>query len=224
MFSRRLDSEARAKAWLGRGELRRNRALAGTLIRHTQRSAAASGLPVFEIDERLQHGDDFGQRLADAFQQVFSLGYRAVIAIGNDCPSIAQTDWQAITAALASGQTVIGPTPHGGAYLIGLQAAQFDPQAFATLAWQCRATWHSLRNHLLDAGCDLHDQLPCLADLNTEEDIRRVLMAHPKPSGVLRLIADLLHPAHPHALSDTRLHAPPRAHRRLLRGPPATVN
>lgn len=224
MFSRRLDSEARAKAWLGRGELRRNRALAGILIRNAQRIATASGLPVFEIDETRQHGEDFGQRLADAFQQVFALGYRAAIAIGNDCPAIAQTDWQAITVALEAGQAVIGPTSQGGAYLIGLQAAQFSPQAFADLPWQCSATWHSLRSHLLGAGCELQDQLPCLADLNTLADIRHALQAHPKPTGILRLIAALLHPAPAHASVYTRPHAHGRAQRQHLRGPPATAH
>lgn len=223
MFSRRLDSEARAKAWLGRGQMRRNRTLAGILIRHAQRSATASGLPVFEIDETQQQGHDFGHRLASAFQQVFALGYRAAIAIGNDCPAIAQTDWLVICAAMQAGQTVIGPTPQGGAYLIGLQAAGFDPQAFAGLAWQCTATWVSLRTHLLTAGSALYDQLPCLADLNTLADIRRALKSYPKPTGILRLIAALLHPAPIHACAHTHPHAPGRARRCRLRGPPAKV-
>ena len=223
LFSRRLDSEARAKAWLGRDAARRNRALASLLISNAQRSAAASGLPVFQIDETRQRGDSFGERLADAYQQVFALGYRAVIAIGNDSPEIAQTDWAAICAALQSGKTVVGSTTRGGAYLIGLQADQFNAAAFAGIAWQCAETCASLKAQLLQAGCELHDQLPCLSELNTRADIARLLQGQRHPSGLLRLIADLFCPKTSDAPAPAQRAGTHARRGHALRGPPQAL-
>ncbi len=200
--------------------MRRNRALADVLIRHAHRSAAASGLPVFHIDETRQHGETFGERLADAFQQVFALGYQAVVAIGNDSPEIAGTDWPTICTALAAGKTVLGSTTRGGAYLIGLQAAQFQADSFADVTWQSAATLASLQAHLLAAGCDLHDQLPRLTDLNTRADLARLLATRRSPDGVLRILALLLHPR---LAVPTQLATPAgtdRPCRLALRGPP----
>jgi uncharacterized protein len=224
LFSRRLDSEAKTKAWLGPRAVQRNRALADLLIRQARRIAAESGLPVFEIDETRQHGTTFGQRLADAYRQVFALGYSAAIAIGNDSPALSEMDWVGLRAALEAGKAILGPTRRGGAYLIGLQAASFDPTAFAALPWQSRHTYDALHGHLAEQGNLSLDSLPTLHDLNTRADIARFLEEMPGTQGIARLLADLLSPAPVYSRTPARKLGPPARPALQLRGPPGATS
>lgn len=109
--------------------------LLATLIGRSYRVAQRSGLPVYWLDETRQAGGGFGQRLADAYRQVFDQGYEAVIAIGNDCPDLLPGDLVAAAQQLARYPMVCGPAADGGAYLIGLRREAFDAAGLAALDW-----------------------------------------------------------------------------------------
>lgn len=131
-FSRSAHAEAVEKVY-GSG---RDQHIAAALIERTRRTVRHTGFPVFEVDERQQRGQSFGQRLAHAVSRVYDAGYERVIIIGNDCPTLTPAHLRRAAAALAAGQQVIGTDHRGGAYLIGLQRQQFEACAFAELAWQ----------------------------------------------------------------------------------------
>ena len=117
-FSRSARLEGRRKNWASRRpEL--NRAIASSLILRSTRTVRASGLPVFHYHEGNQKGQTFGERMANAFQEVFALGFEAVISVGNDSPELARTNWQDITARLAEGEYLL---VHGGTSGIGTTA------------------------------------------------------------------------------------------------------
>jgi hypothetical protein len=170
-FSRQAEAEASAKPWLGRSRRRANVAVARLLIAQSQAAIAGSGFDPYHFTEQQQRGSTFGERLAMAISDVFALGYRAVVAVGNDAPALEGTDWIAVAAALQAGKTVVGPTMRGGAYLIGLQACDFDAATFAALPWQTSAIYDHL--HAAYAGLGLL-ALPKLRDINTLQDLQIV--------------------------------------------------
>lgn len=135
LFTRTRAEEARAKDLSGRRHLRTNSLIAGHLIGHAEGTARASGLSCFVIDSDHQHGSSFGEKLANAFEEIYALGYSGVIAIGNDCPTLTPGDLQEAAAALTERQAVIGPAADGGVYLIGLQKQAYDRNRFLALPW-----------------------------------------------------------------------------------------
>lgn len=177
-FSRSAAAEAVSKPWLGTGRKRQNHAVARLLIAQAKASIQGSGLEIIAYDERLQRGKTFGERLANAFADVFARGYKAAIAVGNDSPQLGKTDWAALRAALESGQTILGPTHRGGAYLIGLQADEFDEAAMAALPWQSAATYKALHAYLGDAGKQPVRELAVLRELNTADDLHAYIRLH----------------------------------------------
>lgn len=161
------------------------RRVADALYRHTRQAAQASGLPVLEVNDAHQRGDTFGARLANAFADAFAAGYEHVIAVGSDCPRLHEVDWTVVTAHLAAGTPVLGPTADaGGAYLIGLRRAQFDRSAFEALPWRSPALLPALRRHL--AACAAPPALlPARADVNSAHDLQALLRASAAPPPIL---------------------------------------
>ncbi|MEZ4951006.1 MAG: DUF2064 domain-containing protein [Saprospiraceae bacterium] len=58
-------------------------------------------------------------------------GFDAVIAVGNDAPELAKTDWNQVVEELEAGNSVLGPTYRQGAYLIGLTKDHFQKTYFS---------------------------------------------------------------------------------------------
>ncbi len=218
LFSRSAAAEAVSKHWLGTGRKRQNHAVARLLIAQAKACVQSSGFEPIIYDERMQRGKTFGERLANAFADVFARGFKAAIAVGNDSPQLGQTDWTALSQALASGQTVLGPTRRGGAYLIGLQADGFDATAIATLPWQSSKTYHALHALLAGSSAESVFTLPVLHDLNTSDDLWAYIHeAHDAFASALR---GLVFPCKP-----APLHTQNPRHRHILggiahRGPP----
>ena len=163
LFSRSAAAESRAKA-LGRSER-----VAGAFIQCTERVLARSGLPVLRSDETDQRGSEFGSRLAAAVQRVFERGFERVIVVGNDCASLRTSHLRAAANLLERGRNVLGPDHRGGAWLIGLQRANFDARAFAELRWETADTYTDLAALLPEART-----LGWLHDLNRLADLRRL--------------------------------------------------
>lgn len=84
-------------------------------------------------DKRQQSGIDLGDRMSNAFKELFEQGFKKVIIIGSDCYQL-QTEIinQAITA-LTGVDVIIGPTFDGGYYLLGM--SRFIPELFVDKKW-----------------------------------------------------------------------------------------
>ena len=173
-FSRSARLEGSAKAWFSGRAVQKNTALAEVLIQKTADALALANLPVYHCHEGKQNGHTFGEKIANAYQEVFSQGYQAVIAVGNDTPGLDQLDWASIKASLLNGQSVIGPSQRGGAYLIGIPKSNFSKAAFQDLPWQSSALMPALVNlcaaNEINALC-----LPVLRDLNTGHDLKKLV-------------------------------------------------
>jgi glycosyltransferase A (GT-A) superfamily protein (DUF2064 family) len=148
LFTRSQQEEAKAKDFSEVHSLRSNSQIAGHLISHAEKTARRSGLPCFVINSNLQHGNTFGEKLSDAFQQIFVLGFDDVIAIGNDCPSLTARDLTSAALQLKNTKAVLGPSADGGLYLIGLNKSAFNASSFAELPWGTSLVSDILQSYL----------------------------------------------------------------------------
>ena len=74
------------------------------------------------VDVIPQRGDDLGERMAHAFEDVFRLGIESVVLVGSDLPDLPSQHIREALAVLRGhpNRIVIGPATDGGYYLIGM--------------------------------------------------------------------------------------------------------
>jgi uncharacterized protein len=114
-----------------------------------------------------QRGDDFGDRLYFAIEDLFACGFESVSLIDSDSPTVPASAYaQAVESLrLADDRVVIGPSDDGGYYLIGLK--QPHRALFERIDWSTervleqtmqRAADMNLEVTLLPSGSDVDDQ------------------------------------------------------------------
>ncbi|EJF11897.1 MULTISPECIES: DUF2064 domain-containing protein [Pontibacter] len=136
LFAQMPEQQIRFKTFTEEHGPELNKQAADLLLQHTLFVAKGSGIPLVVIYPERQEGSNFGERLANAFQEVYSMGYQRVICIGADCVDLTPADLLLAQDALSKGRMVVGPGTNGGAYLVGLHIDCFDPEALAMLNWQ----------------------------------------------------------------------------------------
>ncbi len=80
-----------------------------------------------------QVGDDLGTRMNQAFQTVFAHGYRQVVLMGTDVPTLPLDHFKQALTSLENQDLVLGPAIDGGYYLIGLK--RMAAELFADIPW-----------------------------------------------------------------------------------------
>jgi len=80
-----------------------------------------------------QIGDNLGQRMQHALDQMLSAGYDKAAVIGSDIPELDADVVREAFRHLDRCDVVLGPTPDGGYYLIGLKDAY--PVLFTNIPW-----------------------------------------------------------------------------------------
>jgi hypothetical protein len=81
-----------------------------------------------------QRGRDLGERLQNCFDDLLSAGYENVVIIGGDSPTLpGEYLLDAFDSLDNESAVVIGPTPDGGYYLIGMR--RFHRQLFDGIFW-----------------------------------------------------------------------------------------
>ena len=142
-FTRTAKVEAMAKIFSAHGASNLN--LIRSLICHTRSELQKSGYDYFEVDETMQEGADFAEKLNNAFDKIFSLGYERVVAIGNDCPSNDATNLKlALQNWSADCPLLTGKTQRGGVYLLVLTQDAFEKINFKKLHWQSEYLYSDL--------------------------------------------------------------------------------
>lgn len=132
--------------------------------------AQKSGFDIHYIDESKQKGSSFGARIANAAQQVFEIGYENIIIIGSDCPDLSKKDLLKANKLLTSQRIVLGPDLRGGAYLIGLNRANFCQSRFEHLDWQTKDLRKSFTSYARELSQSI-EWLDSKVDFNTKEEI-----------------------------------------------------
>ncbi|MHC1697687.1 MAG: TIGR04282 family arsenosugar biosynthesis glycosyltransferase [Geobacteraceae bacterium] len=122
-----------------------------------------------------QQGDGLGERLENAFETAFSLGFESAAAIGTDSPDLPLSYLEESFQLLEMGgvDAVFGPAEDGGYYLIALGSS--CPGLFRNIPWSTNQVLEkSLRSATslgLQVAC-----LPAWHDMDTVEDLKRFLL------------------------------------------------
>jgi rSAM/selenodomain-associated transferase 1 len=134
---------------------------------------AAPGLPL-----TAQAGKDLGERLRQAFAWGFAQGVQTVLIRNSDSPDLPGRLVLVAREALDRGQAqvVLGPSPDGGYYLVGLQSPQ--PQLFHDITWSGPTVLADTLARAASLGLTVH-LLPPWPDIDTCDDLLAFL-ASPK--------------------------------------------
>ncbi len=125
------------------------------------------GWPSALFDKAAQCAGNLGARMADAFQRAFAAGATRTVIIGSDCPELDGEQIGKAFAALEEADLVLGPTPDGGYYLLGMR--QFHPELFANIAWSTPEVLSQTLKAAQQKGLCACLLQP-LADIDTEAD------------------------------------------------------
>ncbi len=174
LFSRRSEEESLAKNFLPFGSAAKNRTLTQKIIDRSIVLAKNSRLPFFVWDEKLQHGDCFGERLANAITSVFEKGYEKIIVIGNDCLQLTASNIQHAALQLENFDQVIAPTKKGGVSLMGFRRSNFNQKDFENIRWQTTHVYNDMLS-LANATNTSIFLFPFLNDVNNNEELQQEL-------------------------------------------------
>lgn len=83
--------------------------------------------------KKLQEGENLGERMYNAFKDLFYLGFEKVIIIGSDCYELNTEIIQEGFKQLHTKKVVIGPALDGGYYLLGMSV--LIPELFFDKSW-----------------------------------------------------------------------------------------
>ncbi len=82
-----------------------------------------------------QRGEDLGERMSNAFEEIWVKGYKKIILIGSDLPAL-PLDFLENAFDMLQGpgkRVVLGPSRDGGYYLVGMNRPL--PQIFQRMSW-----------------------------------------------------------------------------------------
>ncbi len=118
-----------------------------------------------------QQGRSLGERLQNAFAQIFEQGAKKIIAIGSDAPLVTCADINKAFYMLGKNPCVMGPSEDGGYYLIGLKAN--DPIIFQGIEWGSSRVFDQTVSRLNDRKITF-ECLPDSFDIDTLDDVRKL--------------------------------------------------
>jgi rSAM/selenodomain-associated transferase 1 len=118
--------------------------------------------------KKLQNGNDLGERMQNAFEEVFTLGYKNVCIIGSDCYELTQEIIDNAFEDLVSKDAVIGGANDGGYYLLGMN--QLINDIFTSIEWSTTTVFNKTIA-LIEKQNLLYSKLPFLNDVDEEKDI-----------------------------------------------------
>ena len=116
----------------------------------------------------LQKGNDLGERMRNAFDELFQEGYEQAVLIGSDCPAISPPILEKAFEELDQSDIVIGPAEDGGYYLIGMK--RLYAELFENMKWSNQDVFSTTQ-----ARCEQFKLtvvlLPILPDVDEERDL-----------------------------------------------------
>lgn len=175
-------------------------------------------VPFFMISDDAQRGNCFGERLQNAFSDIFDKGFQQVIAIGNDCLDLTNSHLSQAIDGLKKAPSVFGATTDGGVYLLGFQKASFEKINLKNLSWQTNKIFIEL-SQLTD---NQHLTLETLSDIDTSNDL--ILFLRNTQQLLKNILIALLKIQEPKPLVSIKNYIPQYLLSiKLLRGPPVTA-
>ncbi len=129
--------------------------------------------------KKLQTGNDLGERMKNAFSEIFEMGYEKAIIIGSDMFDLEKKDLDIAFHSLQTSQFTIGPATDGGYYLLGMK--ELNDNVFQNKEWGTnsvlKATLEDLKNKkyiLLEERNDVD----YFEDIKDIEEFKQFLPSH----------------------------------------------
>ena len=118
--------------------------------------------------KKLQSGSGLGEKMKNAFSDLFYQGYSKVLIIGTDCPELSPEIIIAAFDGLNSNDIVIGPARDGGYYLLGMKKLCAD--LFDDISWSTDQVLQQTLRACVNCGLS-NLLLDGLLDIDNEEDL-----------------------------------------------------
>lgn len=117
--------------------------------------------------KRLQAEGDLGDKMKQAFDELFQMGYQKVIILGTDCPELESQHIQNAINELEEKDVVIGPAKDGGYYLLGKKKMIAD--LFSNKLWSTDQVFNQTLSDLERLNIS-YSLLSTLTDIDEEAD------------------------------------------------------
>ncbi len=127
-----------------------------------------------------QEGADLGSRLIRAFDRGWAAGFKTILIRNSDSPDLPTKMVTDAVQVLESKQAdlVLGPSPDGGYYLVGLKTPQ--PQLFEGIPWSTSSVLADTLARARQLPLTAH-LLPPWPDIDTIADLQAFLERPPLP-------------------------------------------
>ncbi|WP_051676872.1 TIGR04282 family arsenosugar biosynthesis glycosyltransferase [Maridesulfovibrio frigidus] len=123
-----------------------------------------------------QHGKDLGERMFNAFEDAFKLGYDSCVLIGSDLPDLTAQEINRGMDSLREHPACVGPAKDGGYFLIGFQKEALTKVPFTNMEWSTPKVFTETITKIKSVGLEgfiLQEH----ADIDTAQDLVQ-LMKH----------------------------------------------
>lgn len=117
--------------------------------------------------KKLQNGNNLGERMQNAFEELFKLNYEKVIIIGSDLLDLNKTIIENAFKKLDNHDFTIGPAKDGGYYLLGMKKSH--PSVFDIKDWGTKTVYKQTISKLIDNSVYV---LEILNDIDYVEDLK----------------------------------------------------
>jgi rSAM/selenodomain-associated transferase 1 len=117
-----------------------------------------------------QQGNNLGERLKNGFNHVIQQGFQKVISIASDCPDLPLDLLLQADKHLETHDTVLGPSPDGGYYLIGFQSKKYRSEMFDEIPWSTDTVLEETKSKMHHHNYRVH-MLPAWSDIDTIADL-----------------------------------------------------
>lgn len=121
-----------------------------------------------ELQYSPQIGNTLGDRITNAFKEVYSHGADKTVIIGTDCLEVNSEIINEAISLLEKTQVVLGPAEDGGYYLLALN--QYRPQIFQDINWSTEQVLDQTVSKILEDKLS-YSLLKTLKDVDTLKDL-----------------------------------------------------
>src|SRR5207237_7614324 len=120
-----------------------------------------------------QRGDEFGERLYFAVEDLFKCGFESVCLIDSDSPTVPTENFEQAVELLSTSEdrVVLGPSDDGGYYLIGVKKPQ--RHLFEQIDWSTERVLNQTMQRATEIGIEVK-LLPTGYDVDDDASLRRL--------------------------------------------------
>jgi len=127
-----------------------------------------------EFDLLPQRGTDFGERLTNAVEDFFEIGFESCCLINSDSPAVTAEAFRIAVHCLHTKderRLVLGPSDDGGYYLIGMK--KLHRRAFEEIDWSTERVFAQTVERAREIGLEV-ETLPTFFDIDDPAALRRL--------------------------------------------------